>query len=318
MRSAARHRGIVRAALGFALISFGTTAHAQSTDTADTGQRVTWNDAREPGRAAGERQLIELHLALRRVLSRRAQLDSVGRALSSDTQLRELGDQLEALTRRAPALVTAWLDLADIDFELRDGTAMLRHLDEASARAGEGPMRVSVLSQLAIAYTLLDRFTDARDAYRSALELPMSNAARGISLCNLGEIETYLHEPEASISHYEQCVSLLPAYDGGFWGLASAYDREGREFEAREAAERALSIDPAAASLTSHTVFYTPAYEVHYYLGLAREAQGRRAEALLEWQRYLDAGGANDAWATRARAHVRALTQAANRTPHRR
>ena len=299
-----------------AFTSLASMAHAQSTPIDPTAQfHVSWHDANEPGRAAAEHELIDVHLALRELLSPRAQRNSAARSAMIEPRLRDVRTQLEGIVERAPALVTAWLDLAEIDFEMRDGTAMLRHLTEAEVRAGNGPMRAAVLFQLGIAHTMLDHFAEARATYLSALELPLSNTARGLSLCNLAEIETYLRAPDDSIAHYEACVNLLQGYDGGFWGLASAYDREGREYDAHEAAARALSIDATAASLTSHSVFYTPAYEVHYYLGLAREAQGRRDEALAEWQRYLDAGGANDPWAERARAHVRALGTHPSATP---
>ncbi len=295
-----------------AIVASPCTARAQETTTdgaAEPRVHVGWSDASDPARPGAERELADAHLALRRLLARRAQLDGVARALATDARLRELTAQIESIAHRAPSLAVAWLDLADLAFERRDGEAMLRLLREAEARAGDGPLRVSVLTQLGIAFTLLDRFAEARDAYSAALEQPQSTTARGVSLCNLAEIETYLRDPEASIMHYEACVSLLPGYDGGYWGLASALDREGRDREARDAAQRALSIDPSAASLTSHGVFYTPPYEVHYYLGLAREAQGRRDEALAAWRRYLDLGGANDPWARRARAHIETLSR---------
>ncbi|MEI8254601.1 MAG: tetratricopeptide repeat protein [Deltaproteobacteria bacterium] len=286
-------------------------AHAQDIAAEPTEPRVHvgWSDASDPARPAAERELVEAHLALRRLLARRAALDGSARALITDARLHELTAQLGSISHRAPALTIAWLDLADVAFERRDGEAMLGYLREAETRAGDGPLRVSALTQLGIAFTLLDRFADARGAYRAALEQPQSTTARGVSLCNLAEIETYLREAEASIMNYEACVALLPGYDGGYWGLASALDREGRDREARDAAQRAISIDPGAASLTSHGVFYTPPYEVHYYLGLAREAQGRPAEALAAWRRYLDLGGASDPWAHRARAHIEALSR---------
>jgi tetratricopeptide (TPR) repeat protein len=285
-------------------------ARAQNGEDTDHGFHVSWSDAREPHRASAERELAELHLALRTLLSNRAQLDGISRALATDTRLRDLYERLRGVTERAPSLAVAWLDLADIDFEFRDGRAMLAHLEQAAVHARGTPLIEQVLFQQGIAYTMLDRFTEAADVYRRGLELPLSNGARGFSLCNLAEIETYLRQPEESIAHYEACVSLIPGYDGGYWGLASALDREGRESEARAAAARALSIDEHARSLTSHGVFYTPPYEQHYYLGLAREAQGRNAEAAQEWRLYLEAGGAHDPWARRAEAHLRALASA--------
>jgi tetratricopeptide (TPR) repeat protein len=272
------------------------------------GFHVGWSDANEPHRAAAERDLGDLHMQLREALTRRGEPDGMSRVFATDARLREIYDQLRAITELAPSLTIAWLDLADIDFEFRDANAMLEHLAHARTHAAGTPLIVQVLFQQGIAYTMLDRFADARDVYLRALEYPLSNSGRGLSLCNLAEIETYLHEADDSIAHYEACVSLLPGYPGGYWGLASALDREGREAEARAAASRAVSIDPDARSLSGHGVFYTPPYEEHYYLALAREAQGRRTEAALEWRRYLDAGGAHDPWAHRAEAHLRALT----------
>lgn len=306
------------AGLGWILAAIATTGSAVpgtafgqqgAPEAAEPRVHVGWSDAFDPALPAAAREFVDIHLALRRLLARRAGLDAATQVRDTDAHLRELMSQIQSLVRRAPSLTVAWLDLADVAFELRDGRAMLGYLSEAEARAGGGLLRVSVLTQLGIAHTLLDRFADARADYRAALEQPQSTAARGVSLCNLAELETYLHEPEASIMHYEACIDLLPGYDGGYWGLASALDREGRDHAAREAARRALSIDPEAASLTSHGVFYTPPYEVHYYLGLAREAQGRRTEALAAWRQYLDLGGAHDPWAHRARAHIETLSR---------
>ncbi len=308
-----RFRSPLTALVAVTILAIGSPASAQSM-ASDPGLHVSWRDADEPHRAAAERELLEIHLALRQLLSRRARLERAEMTVAStERQLHELHEAFTAITERAPSLVTAWVDLGDIDFELRDGAAMLRHLQTAAVHAGDGPQRAGVLFQLGIAFTMLDRFVEARDAYRTLLDLPLANSTRGLALCNLAEIETYLHAPDDSIAHYQACVAIIPGYDGGLWGLASALDREGREYEARDAAQHALSIDPAAESLTSSSVFYTPAYEVHYYLGLAREAQGRNAEALQEWQRYLDAGGSRDTWARRAEAHVRALSRSRTR-----
>ena len=222
-----------------------------------------------------------------------------------------------SITTRAPDLVGAWLGLARTLDALDDPQTAVSALAAARSRVGDGPELADVLFQQGVEFTRLLRFAEARDVYEQYVALALPDPARGTGLCNLAEIETYLHESDQSIDDYRRCIELRPGDPGGFWGLASAFDRSGRDFEARQASARALDMDPQLSGLIGPGVFFVPPYEIDYYLGLANEARGELAAALASWRSYLQRGGDRDAWAPRARAHVLRLERL-QRDDHRR
>ena len=308
-------RARILLAFATALVAAGTAARAQVAGNADPTSGF-WPSAGAARLVAAEAELREAHRALLRLQLVRDQAASQLQPSAADWE--QLRIRFVAIVQRAPTARTAWIDLADIDQQLGAPTVMLTDLEHASADLGFDPDRARVLFQLGLAYTETSQFERARQAYVDLLELPVREAMRGVALCNLAEIETYLAHVEDSVRHYLACTERLPAEAGGWWGLASAFDRAGRQTEARAAAREALDRDPSAESLRDPRVFYTPAYEVHYYAGLAAEAMERWSAAGDEWQRYLSEGGEHDAWSYRVRAHLRALEGRPSTGAHRR
>lgn len=190
-------------------------------------------------------------------------------------------------------------------------------LERADAHAGQGPELAELLFRLGVLNTRRMRFNEARDAYIRYLTLALPTHARSVGLCNLAETYVYLHDLERAVRTYNECVSVEPHNAGGWWGLANAADRDGRAGDARDAALHALSQDPYLADLIGPHVFYVPAFDRYYYLGLAHEIAQRPRDALAAWQRYLTDGGAGTPWADRAREHIAQLGVAL-RPPHER
>lgn len=173
--------------------------------------------------------------------------------------------------------------------------------------------RAQVLFSLGVAHTRLEQHAAARDAYLELVE-DASAPSRGTALCNLAEVHMYLNEVDASLSRYQECARLLPTNATAWWGMAVAHDRAGHDADARTSADHAVSMDPDLNDINGEGVFYVPAYERHYYLAIAREAQARRpgatvslTQALAAWRSYMTDGGPNAPWIQRVRAHVVAI-----------
>ena len=89
-------------------------------------------------------------------------------------------------------------------------------------------------------------------------------------------------------------------------GLAVALDRDGQPRAAHETMRRALALDSTTAVLTVATLpnadlFFVPAGDVYYYLGLARAVAGRRDEAAESFHEFLAQAPASRSGATKGR-----------------
>jgi tetratricopeptide (TPR) repeat protein len=276
--------------------------------------RSVWEYARQPGLRQAERDVLEAEVILLRLFERDRPPPAVLRLL----ELRRAHALLAGAVQRAPTFARGWiafaetLDALGIESERAGNQTAARALFEQSLAAtetshalvGEGAEAVGVLFRLATLRTRLGHFEGAREAYRALLRLPTPRYARGVVLCNLAETHVYLGELEPAIELYRSCIDTRPDTADGWWGLASALDRDGQDGAAQDAAREAVTIDPELHDLTRDSVFFTPPYERHYYLALGREAQGRPHEAVAEWQRYLHEGGTQDRWSPRAEAHL--------------
>ena len=92
-----------------------------------------------------------------------------------------------------------------------------------------------------------------------------------------------------------------------------ALDRDGQTRAAREMMQRALALDSttsvlAVAALPNADLFFVPAGDVYYYIGLARSVAGRREEAADAFHEFL-AHQPGSRWASRAEAHLTELGQ---------
>ena len=96
-----------------------------------------------------------------------------------------------------------------------------------------------------------------------------------------------------------------------YLGLAVALDRDGQTGAAREMMQRALALDSttsvlAVAERPNSDLFFVPAGDVYYYLGLARSVAGRRDEAADAFREFL-AHQPGGRWTMRAKAHLSEL-----------
>lgn len=281
-------------------------AHAQHT--------TRWDEARTPGLRRAEGLLFEAEISsleARLLDARAAQLARLGANNAAARAREDAHERSERAQRlytevleRLPDSVSALSGLARLVDRAGETQRALVLLERARALPSNDPeQHASVLFQLGVEYTRLERFADARDAYEAYVALPLEDETRGVGLCNLAETYGYLRDLSRSIATYRACIDAMPDRATGFWGLSIACHRDGRDLESAAAARDALLIDRDLGDIASEHVFYVPPYEVHYYLAVAREAQGRDAEALTEWQAYLVAGGPNAPWADRARAN---------------
>ncbi len=146
-----------------------------------------------------------------------------------------------------------------------------------------------------------------RDAVAAASVARLPKFASFGNFGSLANIETLgaqrLDEPR------ERAQDLTLAY----LGLAVALDRDGQTRAAREMMQRALALDSttsvlAVAELPNSDLFFVPAGDVYYYLGLARSVAGRREEAADAFHEFL-ARQPGSRWAIRAEAHLTELGQ---------
>ncbi len=141
-----------------------------------------------------------------------------------------------------------------------------------------------------------------RDAIAAASVVRLPNFANFGSSANIESLEAQrLDDPRG------RAQDLTLAY----LGLAVALDRDGQTQAAREMMQRALALDSttsvlAVAELPSSDLFFVPAGDVYYYVGLARSVAGRRDEAVEAFHEFLVHQPASR-WAAGAKAHLTEL-----------
>ena len=191
--------------------------------------------------------------------------------------------------------------------------------------APEGGHAADVAMELAFLASKDGRFGDALAEYdraladhalggpwccggRDPLEHPAGRAS--MLLTNSAEMLMALGRLDEAIARYQRAVehtarshslSSLP-----WWGLAVALDRDRQEERARAAVAQALVRDPEMGDLADRHVFFVPAGEKEYYLGLGYLQRDKLEAADAAFREYL-ASKPRAAYAARAQAHVDAL-----------
>jgi len=173
-----------------------------------------------------------------------------------------------------------------------------------SPRADEA----DICFKLGIAYSKLGAFEQAVQEYNLCDQRvggPRSDAQnrRATMHANAAEGLMALGRLDEAIQRYQASVALQPGNILGWWGLAVAYDRDEQISKAAEALAPALAADPQMKVLTSESVFFIPAGDIHYYFALGHLIRGDLAASTKEWQAYL-AALPQDQWAYRARDHL--------------
>lgn len=282
---------------------------------ADTPVSV-WQRARDP--ESGARYAI--HRAVSRELAA-----SHRDPWAKDAALRTARAMLELAKAESSPDVLLRFDLGEVYHEQRLYERAAKVLTAALALAPDHPGAENAQYRLAFCYAMLGRPEEERDAYAAYLARASDPLSRANALLNLAEAEMNLdHLPEA-IDTYREAVragSEMLRVSGvretealAVWGLAVALDRSGEYRAARIEVERALELDPGMFLIgAGEHVFFVPAYERLWYLGLgamelARKATDpsvagafwRRAEA--HWREYIEQSQGQGRWASLARKH---------------
>lgn len=236
----------------------------------------------------------------------RIALEDAGVESSSDPMLLfDYGEVLEALDEHEKAIAV---------------------LQKALLLAPDHPAADDASLTLAFAFAKLDRSEEELEYYRRYLRGSNNVRARSTATLNMAEAEMRLGRLEDAVVGYRESYRLateaLAASSSqetaalACYGLGVALDRQGDTTGSRTEVQRALLIDPSMSLLlSSPNVFFVPAYERSYYLGLAFEARARdltaapaeRHEhlrrALFAYKTYLDKARPDDRWVYRAREH---------------
>lgn len=145
-----------------------------------------------------------------------------------------------------------------------------------------------------IYYTKLggtEAFEKAIDDYDFLLDISPRNNRTALwiaqLLTNSAEIHMALGNLEDAIERYREGLEYSNEALYKF-GLSVALDRAGDKESALETMRKALDTDPKMNALIKSNVFFIPKGDIHYYYGLAFEAEGKNTEALLHFRAYID------------------------------
>lgn len=279
-----------------------------------------WDAAREP-RAARDYQTL---VAVERMVARddSAWFDPAlpQRFMRAALAMVELAEGTES--RDARLLFIAG-DLLSDPLVGRDEDAR-KLLDRALALEPASPLAGRAWFNLAIASARLGDPKREREAYSRALERVWEPGFRANILANRGESSMVLGELESAISDYRRAIAVADRPDLSalaYYGLGVALERNGdlpRALDAMVVAS-AIQIPGVGSALDLPSVFFVPAYDIHYYRALASMAEARAAQkpelvavSLLDagehWQKYLEqAVPDGHRWVGHAKRHQAAL-----------
>ncbi len=241
----------------------------------------------------------------------RVSLEDAGVESSTDpTLLFDYGEVLEALDEHEKAIAV---------------------LQKAMRLSPDHPASDDASLTLAFAFAKQDRSEEELECYRAYLR--SSRNVRGLStaMLNMAEAEMRLGRLDDAVVGYRESYRLATEALAvsssqetaalACYGLAVALDRQGDTPGSRTEMARALSIDPSMVLvLSSPNVFFVPAYERSYYVGMGFEARARDTDAPLgprhehlrrataAYKAYVDKARPDDRWVHRAREHLAELT----------
>jgi len=185
-------------------------------------------------------------------------------------------------------------DLGALEEDRGDHEAAVTILEAALARAPNHPAADDAWITLAYAHSKLDHPERERDCYEEFLKRSIDPSSRATARLNHAESEMRLGRlPEAVDGYRAAFAEAQGAAPNGssdtatlaLWGLAVALDRNGDPVASDHEADLALKLDPDMELIgRSPHVFFVPAYERNWYLGLgwmhlARVAPDRPARA---------------------------------------
>jgi len=230
----------------------------------------------------------------------------------------------EALLRRAVALQPqdhrAMLLLGDVLAALGRPAEAVKALEQARRLAQSPAEEAACWHRLATERSKLGQYQQAIADYDRDLAAGNADAA---VYANAAELLMALGRLDEAQERYREAIRIdeeggdrrqrAPSLALSYYGLGVALDRDEQPAAAREMIGRALLLDPHLTRLQSAEqpggdVFFVPAGDVHYYLALALEISGRRAEAEAAYREWM-AKQPKSPWQKRARAHLAALAE---------
>jgi tetratricopeptide (TPR) repeat protein len=181
----------------------------------------------------------------------------------------------------------------------------------------EGAERMAIWFRLAVVRTKLGRYRDAASAYTAVVA---DGAADSAAYSNFAEVLMAAGRLPEAEARYRDAIAAAGDLGVGdrrerfhelalaYYGLAVALDRDEKPVAAREAMMRALAHDPTAsvlkvASVAGSDVFFVPAGDIFYYLGLAAEAEGRDGDAEAAFREFIERAP-RGRWTRAAEAHL--------------
>jgi len=284
-----------------------------------------WDRVREPNLARAERALTE---AYRARLPKDISLEALSVLPAFESALAV--ESATVLELRGGAA----LEDAGVWFYLGDALVVGNHgRDEEGRRlllraiegAPDSPEVSRAWLTIGIASNRLGDFAAEREAYAAALRVTWDRDTRAEIYMNRGEASMSLGDLRAARDDYS--TALASSSDPELtalaqWGLAVALARDDDlpdalryAGQAGRAQFRDLQNNPITA-IDLPSVFFTPAYEIHYYRALSAMADseltedraGRRValeSAASEWAKYLVAADpARDRWVKNAERHL--------------
>ncbi len=148
----------------------------------------------------------------------------------------------------------------------------------------------SMAFELGILYAKKRAYAESVAVYRRGMPASFHLTTRSIMASNCAESLMALGKVRQAVAMYRRSIRLRPrSNNAAWWGLMIAYDRRGLTAASERARNQALTLDPNLRGLAGPAVFFVPTGDVHYYLALAYEGQGRVRDAADQWKRYLRA-----------------------------
>ena len=297
--------------------ALAVAALAAGTARADTPPSA-WDAAKDPG----ARARWQLHRDVRE------QIDTVAvkslRGVARDLAFERARASLEAAHAADSPDPRLRFDLGVVYEDLQRHDRAVEVLEKGLELAPDHPAAPEAWVTLAYAGAKLDRPALERRAYVEYLRRVSDDRPRSTALLNLAEAEMRLGNLDRAITGYHDALRASvdlgfagqETYTLGLWGLAVALDRAGDPVGSKAETRRALSHDPGMQLIGfGPNVFFVPAYERLWYLGLGyavtaedsrdpREARDQWELALRTWEKYAREAQATERWLPLARAHL--------------
>lgn len=224
--------------------------------------------------------------------------------------LRGAATHFERAAAAVPGRVEAHYWLGSSLYELSDDEGAVTAFQRARAIEPDSIFESDIAFKLGVSHTRQQRFAEAVVEYDRTLAFAIDERPydrlnlRSVALSNRAEVLMGLGRLEEAVTSYRMAFDADGRNAGALWGMSVALDRDEQVGPAREAARRANEMDHERHGIIADDVFFVPAHEKHYYLGMALEASGEREEALAEWQAFLLVSGSEGRWSQQARRHV--------------